>query len=64
VPDGAAANGFIEDARKQVEPIDPDDILYSLMSSADCDPQPGLASIKAKVFALNRRICTASDDSG
>jgi homoserine O-acetyltransferase len=52
-PDGAAANRFIEAARQQAELIDPNDILYSLESSADYDPQPGLASIKTKVVALN-----------
>ena len=29
------------------------DILYSLSSSADYDPQPGLIAIKTKVYALN-----------
>ena len=53
VPDGAAADQFIKDARKEADSIDPDDILYSLDSSRDYDPRPGLASIKTKVFALN-----------
>lgn len=53
VPDGAAADRFIEDARKQADSVDPNDILYSLESSRDYDPQPGLASIKSRVFALN-----------
>jgi len=53
VPDGAAADRFIEDARKEAASIDPDDILYSLDSSRDYDPRPNLASIKTKVFALN-----------
>jgi homoserine O-acetyltransferase/O-succinyltransferase len=53
VPDGQAADRFIEDARKQAEAADANDILYSLKSSADYDPEPGLASIKTKVFALN-----------
>jgi homoserine O-acetyltransferase len=30
--------------------MDPNDILYSLESSRDCDPQLGLTSIKTKVF--------------
>jgi homoserine O-acetyltransferase/O-succinyltransferase len=53
VPDRAAADQHIEDARLQAELIDPNDILYSLESSADYDPQPGLASIKTRVVALN-----------
>ena len=53
VPDGQAADRFIEDAHKQAEAIDANDVLYSLKSSADYDPEPGLASIKTKVFALN-----------
>jgi homoserine O-acetyltransferase len=53
LPDAAAADRFIEDAHRQAELVDANDILYSLKSSADYDPQPGLASIKAKLFALN-----------
>jgi homoserine O-acetyltransferase/O-succinyltransferase len=53
VPDGQAADRFIEGAREQAEAIDANDILYSLESSADYDPELGLASIKTKVFALN-----------
>jgi homoserine O-acetyltransferase len=53
VPNHAAADQFIEDARRQAELIDPNDILYSLESSADFNPQAGLASIKTRVFALN-----------
>jgi homoserine O-acetyltransferase len=53
LPNGQAADRFIQDAREQAEAIDANDILYSLKSSADYDPEPGLASIKTKVFALN-----------
>jgi homoserine O-acetyltransferase len=53
VSDGAAADRFIEESRQQAALIDPNDILYSLASSADYDPQPGLASIKTNVLALN-----------
>jgi homoserine O-acetyltransferase/O-succinyltransferase len=53
VPDGAAADRYIEDARRQAEMIDANDILYSLESSADYDPRPGLSSIKTRVLALN-----------
>jgi homoserine O-acetyltransferase len=33
--------------------VDSNDILYSLSSSADYDPRPGLATIETKVYALN-----------
>lgn len=51
--DGAAADRFIADARKEAAAIDANDILYSLKSSADYDPEPGLPLIEAEVFALN-----------
>jgi homoserine O-acetyltransferase len=53
LPDAAAADHFIDDARKQAESVDANNLLYSLKSSADYDPEPGLASIKTKVYALN-----------
>src|SRR3984893_12849023 len=53
VPDGPAADRFIADARTQAISMDANDILYSLSSSADYDPQPGLTAIKTKVYALN-----------
>jgi homoserine O-acetyltransferase/O-succinyltransferase len=53
VPDGPAADRFIAEARRQAAPVDANDILYSLNSSADYDPRPGLAAIKTKVYALN-----------
>jgi homoserine O-acetyltransferase/O-succinyltransferase len=53
VPDGQAADRFIEAARKQANAADANDILYSLKSSADYDPEPNLASIGTKVFALS-----------
>ena len=53
LPDGPAADHFIAEARRQALPIDANDILYSLSSSADYDPRAELASIKTKVFALN-----------
>jgi homoserine O-acetyltransferase len=52
-PDGAGADQFIAEAKKQSAGADANDVLYSLQSSADYDPEPGLAGIKAKVFALN-----------
>jgi homoserine O-acetyltransferase len=53
VPDGPAADRFIAEAQHQAAPEDANDILYSLSSSADYDPRPGLAAIKTKVYALN-----------
>jgi homoserine O-acetyltransferase/O-succinyltransferase len=53
VPDVLAADRFIADARQQAAAADANDLLYSLKSSADYDPEPALSSIKTKVFALN-----------
>ena len=53
IPDASAADKFIADVRKQAAAADANDVLYSLKSSADYDPESGLRSIKTKVFALN-----------
>jgi homoserine O-acetyltransferase len=53
VPDQQTADAFIENTHKVAAGVDANDMLYSLKSSADYDPEPGLASIKTKVFALN-----------
>jgi homoserine O-acetyltransferase/O-succinyltransferase len=53
LPDGPEADHFIAEARRQALPIDANDILYSLSSSADYDPRARLANIKTKMFALN-----------
>jgi homoserine O-acetyltransferase len=53
VPDGSAADRFLTDARRQALSMDANDILYSLSSSADYNPQPGLTAIKTKIYALN-----------
>jgi homoserine O-acetyltransferase/O-succinyltransferase len=53
IPDASAADKFVADARKQAAAADANDVLYSLKSSADYDPESGLRSIKTKVFALN-----------
>jgi homoserine O-acetyltransferase/O-succinyltransferase len=53
VPDGEAADRFIAEGRGQAELIDANNVLYSLKSSSDYDPEPKLLSIGAKVFALN-----------
>jgi homoserine O-acetyltransferase len=52
-PDGAGADKFITEAKAQSAGVDPCDVLYSLKSSVDYDPEPGLGKIKAKLFALN-----------
>jgi homoserine O-acetyltransferase/O-succinyltransferase len=53
IPDGEAADRFIAEARGQAGIIDANNVLYSLKSSSDYDPEPKLSSIRAKVFALN-----------
>ena len=53
VPDQAGADGFIADAERQAMPTDANDILYSLRSSSDYNPEAELHSIKAIVYALN-----------
>jgi homoserine O-acetyltransferase len=53
VLDSGKADQFINEVRQISEKVDPNNILYSLKSSSDYDPEPGLASIKTKVFALN-----------
>ena len=54
VPDVAAADGFIQEAQEEASAADANDQIYSLRSSMkDYNPEPGLASIKTKVFALN-----------
>ncbi|KFE61951.1 alpha/beta fold hydrolase [Hyalangium minutum] len=53
IPHAAAADAFVQEAITQAARMDANDILYSLESSADYDPEPALRDIKAKVFALN-----------
>lgn len=53
VPNSAVADKFILETRNQAGEIDANDMLYSLKSSADYDPEPGLSSIETKLFALN-----------
>jgi homoserine O-acetyltransferase len=53
VEDCAAADRFIAEALGQAQSIDATDFLYSLESCADYDPQPLLAAITTRVFALN-----------
>lgn len=53
IPDGPAADKFFAVNRVAAEHVDANDILYSLKSSFSYDPEPRLASIKTKLFALN-----------
>jgi len=53
IPDGPAAERFIAANRIQAEHADANDILYSLKSSLTYNPEPELAKIKTKLFALN-----------
>jgi homoserine O-acetyltransferase len=48
-----ATENFMAAAARQNAQSDPNDLLYSLEASQDYDPEPGLATIKAKVYALN-----------
>jgi homoserine O-acetyltransferase len=48
-----AAENFMAAATRQNAQSDPNDLLYSLEASQDYDPEPGLATIKVKVYALN-----------
>jgi homoserine O-acetyltransferase len=53
IPNKTAAETFIARVAKAHEHTDANDLLYSLESSEDYDPEPGLPKIKAKLFALN-----------
>jgi homoserine O-acetyltransferase/O-succinyltransferase len=53
MPDRAAADAFIQSAVDQASKMDANDVLYSLESSEDYDPEPALGRVRAKVFALN-----------
>jgi homoserine O-acetyltransferase len=50
---GNAADKFIADAGAQARGADANDVLYSLQSSTDYNPEPGLADIRTQLFALN-----------
>jgi homoserine O-acetyltransferase/O-succinyltransferase len=51
--DPAEADKFLDTAASQSGAADANDVLYSLKSSADYDPEPKLGEIRAKLFALN-----------
>jgi homoserine O-acetyltransferase len=53
IPDAKAADDFIASAAEQIASADANDLLYSIEGSRDYDPEPDLAKIKARLFALN-----------
>jgi homoserine O-acetyltransferase len=53
VPDQKSADEFIQKSSMSARLTDANDMLYSIESSLDYDPEPALASIKAKVYAVN-----------
>lgn len=53
VPNGAAVDQFLTTNRATIDHIDANDILYSLKSSFNYNPEPDLRKIETKLFALN-----------
>ncbi len=53
IPDRTSADAFVQSAVDQATRMDANDVLYSLESSEDYDPEPDLGKIRARVFALN-----------
>jgi homoserine O-acetyltransferase len=53
VPDLKSADKWIESVQKESDGADANNLLYSVESSRDYNPEPGLEQIKAKVYALN-----------
>jgi homoserine O-acetyltransferase/O-succinyltransferase len=53
ISDDAVAEQFVDSIRKQAATLDANDLLYTVKSSLDYDPESGLSTIKAKVYALN-----------
>ncbi len=53
ISDVSAASEFIQDAVKEAEQKDANDLIYVLNASHDYNPEPNLSSIQAKVFALD-----------
>jgi homoserine O-acetyltransferase len=53
VLDAKSADGFMDSAAQQVASQDANDQLYSLESSLDYDPEPGLSGITTNLLALN-----------
>ncbi|MCP1968497.1 alpha/beta fold hydrolase [Bradyrhizobium elkanii] len=53
VPTGKAVDKFLKTNQVAAEHVDANDMLYSLGSSFSYDPEPELAKIKTKLFAVN-----------
>lgn len=53
IPDPEAADRDIAATQRQASTIDANDILYSVESSFDYDPEPNIGRIKTRLFALN-----------
>jgi homoserine O-acetyltransferase len=53
IPDAKAADRYMATILEQNANSDPNDLLYSLESSQDYDPEPDLDKVHARVFALN-----------
>ena len=53
ITDTKSAEDYMAAVVKQNAGADPNDLLYSLEASQDYDPEPRLAQIRAKVYALN-----------
>lgn len=53
IPDRAPADAFVQGAADTARAMDANDVLYSLESSEDYDPEGALGDIRAKVLALN-----------
>jgi homoserine O-acetyltransferase len=51
--DSPSADKFLADAAAQAAGADANDVLYSLRSSSDYDPEARLGQIRAKLYALN-----------
>jgi homoserine O-acetyltransferase/O-succinyltransferase len=50
--DPAAVNQFLDKVHQQAEQVDANDLLYSLKSSTDYDPEPLLSAIQTKVVCV------------
>lgn len=53
VPDRVTADAFVQSAVEQARTMDANDVLFSLESSEDYDPEAQLEAVRAKVYALN-----------
>ena len=53
IPDRGMADAFVDSAVEQARSMDANDVLYSLESSEDYDPEAALGSVHAQAYALN-----------